>query len=151
MAALPWLAAPRGAGSRPRGSLRLTHLRGSKTASRQARVAKPHLDFDDAIAAYPRARRQCQTSKNELKMSNLQPLRGEGDLAVGGEARGVKVDAERMPSLGGGQDEHGSLNLKHVDLCNERIWISPSGKHRDVGYAAIKEVQASEAHGCVSR
>ena len=81
------------AAPRPRGGLGLPHLGGGEGAFRQTRVAEPDLDFDDAVAPDARAHGKRQTTEDELEMRNLQPLRRQGDLAVGGEASRVEMDA----------------------------------------------------------
>ena len=81
------------AAPRPRSDLGLPHLRGGEGALRQPRVAEPHLDFDDAVAADARAHGKGQTAEEELQMRNLQPLRCQGYLAVGSEASRAEMDA----------------------------------------------------------
>lgn len=107
---------PRRADPRPRGGLSLPHLRGGEGALRQTWVAEPHFDFDDAVTPDARTHSQRQATEDELEMCNLQPLRRQGDLAVGGEASRLEMDADCELGVGGGDDENGSLNLKHENL-----------------------------------
>jgi hypothetical protein len=116
---------PRRAIPRPRGGLGLPHLRGGKRAPRQTRVAEPHFDFDDSVAPDARAHGQRQTAEDELKMRHLQPLRRQGDLAIGGEASRLEMDADCELGVGGGDDENGSLNLKHENLFSMNVFGSP--------------------------
>ena len=81
------------AAPRPRSGLGLPHLRGGEGALRETRVAEPHLDFNDPVAPDTRAHGQRQTAKYKLEMRNLQPLRRQGDLAVGGKASRLEMDA----------------------------------------------------------
>ena len=113
------------AAPRPRGGFGLPHLGGGEGAFRPTRVAEPDLDFDDAVAPDARAHGKRQTREDELEMRNLQPLRRKGDLAIGGEAGRVEMDAHCQLGVGGGDDENGSLNLKHGDLFSMNAFGSP--------------------------
>jgi hypothetical protein len=99
---------PRRAGPRPRGGLGLLHLRGGKRVPRQTLVAEPHFDFDDAIPPDARAHGQRQTTEDELEMRDLQALRRQGDLAIGGEASRLEMDAHCALGVGGGDNENGA-------------------------------------------
>ena len=59
--------------------------------------------------------------EDELEIRDLQPFRRHRDLAVGREPSGLEMDAESQPGLGGGDDENGSLNAKHVNLSSMNV------------------------------
>jgi hypothetical protein len=116
---------PRPTSARPRDGLGLAHLRGGEGAPRQTRVAKPHFDFDYAVAPDARAHGKRQTTEDELEMRDLQSLCRQGDLAIGGKASRLEMDADCELGVGGGNDENGSLNLKHGDLFSMNVFRSP--------------------------
>jgi hypothetical protein len=57
-------------------------------------------------------------------MRDPQALRRQG-VAIGGEARRVEMDADCALGIGGGDDENGSLNLKHENLFLMNAFGSP--------------------------
>jgi hypothetical protein len=126
----------------PGGGLGLPHLLGGEGALRQTRVAEPHLDFDDAVPPDARAHGQRQTTEDELEMRDLQALRRQGDLAISGEASRLEMDADCELGVGGGDDENGSLNLKHGNLFSTNAFGSPArGGARAGLIEAVEEVQ----------
>jgi hypothetical protein len=135
--AVAWRAKPRtGCG------LSLPHLIGSEGALRQARVAEADLNFDHAVATNARTHGKRQATEGELEIRDLQPLRSDGDLAIGGEPRGLEIGPESDLRLGGGDDENGSLNAKHfanlssmnVPRLRRRTWVQAefSSNRRDL-------------------
>ncbi|MGI8839537.1 MAG: hypothetical protein ACR2F8_01930 [Caulobacteraceae bacterium] len=99
---------------RPGRQAGLTHLGGGEDTGRQARIAKAHLDFDDAVAPHPRADGERRLAEYELEVGDLQPLGRQGDLAIGGQRRRPKLSPDRLAGLFGGDDEAGRLNSEYV-------------------------------------
>ena len=84
----------------PVGGISFAHLRCREDALRQARVADFHLNFDDAVATDARAHGKRQVAKNELEIRDLKTLRGQGDLAVGGESGSLEMDSKSQVGVG---------------------------------------------------
>jgi hypothetical protein len=118
-----WRAKPRTG----RG-LSLPHLIGGEGAFRQARVAKADLNFDDAVATNARTHGKRQAMEGELEIGDLQSFRSYGDLSVGSEPRGLELGPESRLGLGGGDDENGSLNAKHLNLSSMNVPNSAADK-----------------------
>jgi hypothetical protein len=135
-----WRAKPRTG----RG-LSLPHLIGSEGALRQAWVAETDLNFDDSVATNARTRGKRQAMEDELEIRDLQPFRSDGDLSVGSEPRGLEIGPESGLGLGGGDDENGSLNAKHLNLSSMNV---PKLRRRQSGlsFQAIEEIWSSDAH-----
>jgi hypothetical protein len=135
-----WRAKPR-----PGRGLSLPHLIGGESALRQTRVAKADLNFDDAVATNARAYGKRQAMEGELEIGDLQSFRSYGDLSVGSEPRGLEIGPESGLGLGGGDDENGSLNAKHLNLSSMNV---PKLRRRQGGlsFQAIEEIWSSEAH-----
>ena len=135
--AVAWRAKPRTG----RG-LSLPHLIGSEGALRQARVAKADLNFDDAVATNARTYGKRQAMEDELEIRDLQPFRSDGDLAIGSEPRGLEIGPESDLGLGGGDDENGSLNAKHLNLSSMNVpkLRRRTGSRRS--FQAIEEIWA---------
>jgi hypothetical protein len=130
---------------RPGRDLSLPHLIGGEGALRQARVAKADLNFDDAVATNARAYGKRQAMEDELEIGDLQPFRRHRDLSVGSEPRGLKIGPESGLGVGGGDDENGSLNAKHLNLSSMNV---PELRRRQGGlsFQAIEEIWSSDAH-----
>jgi hypothetical protein len=106
----------------------LPHLIGGEGALWQARVAKADLNFDDAVTTNARAYGKRQAMEDELEIRDLQPFRSDGDLSVGSEPRGLEIGPESGLGLGGGDDENGSLNAKHLNLSSMNVPKLTAGK-----------------------
>ena len=91
------------------GGLRLAHLRGGEDALRETRVAEADLDLNNAVPPDARAHGERQLAEDELEMRDLQPLRRQSDLAVGGEGSRLEMGAEGRLGFGGRYDEDGRL------------------------------------------
>ena len=139
---MAWRAKPRTG----RG-LSLPHLIGGEGALRQARIAEADLNFDDAVATNARTHGKRQAMEDELEIRDLQSLRSDGDLAIGGEPRGLEIGAESDLGLGGGDDENGSLNAKHFEpLFDERAKTPPPDMVSRRSFQAFEEIWSSDAH-----
>jgi hypothetical protein len=115
------------------------HLIGGERAFRQARVAKADLTLDDAVATNARTYGKRQAMEDELEIRDLQSFRRHSDLAVGSEPRGLEIGPESGLGLGGGDDENGSLNAKHLNLSSMNV---PKLRRRQGGlsFQAIEEI-----------
>ena len=102
----------------------LPDLRGGEGAGRESRIAETNLDFDDAVSPHPRAHGERQLEEGELEMGDLQSLRRDGDLAIGGKACRTETMAKGLLDFGGGNDQDRSLNLEHDDLFQMNV-LSP--------------------------
>jgi Domain of unknown function(DUF2779) len=57
-----------------------------------------------------------QFAEGELEIGDLQAFRRDRDLAVGGKPGVLEMIAKSQLGVGGGNDENGSLNAKHLNL-----------------------------------
>jgi hypothetical protein len=64
-----------------------------------------------------------------LEMRNLQSLRRDGNLAIGGKTGPADPVAEGLSGLESGNDENRGLNAEHRDLFDERARLGPSGQN----------------------
>ena len=132
------------AAPRPRAGFGLPHLRGGEGAFRPTPVAEPDLDFDDAVAPDARAHGKRQATEDELEMRNLQPLRRKGDLAIGGEAGRVEMDAHCQLGVGGGAMRMGAMRIRTRTSLNASI--SPPREYvRARGEALIEKRSSCSA------
>ena len=53
--------------------------------------------------------------EDKLEIRDLQPLRRDRDLAIGGDPRVLEICPESDLGLGSRNDADGSLNAKHVN------------------------------------
>lgn len=112
--------------ARASGGNGLADLRGRERARRQSGIAEADFDLDDAVPPHSRADGERQLEESELEMRDLQALRRDGDLAIGGETRPAEPPTEGLSCISSGNNEHRSLNSEHADLFNELAHISPS-------------------------
>ena len=81
------------------GGLGLPHLRQGEGAFRQAWVTEADLDFGDAVSPDARTNGERQLAEDELEISDLQPFRRQGDLAMGCQGGRPQLGSESLPGF----------------------------------------------------
>jgi hypothetical protein len=91
-------------------------------------ITDTKADFDKAIAPDARAHGQRDARVDDLEMRHFDTLAAPGDFAPRRQSGRAKLNAERSTSLGGRNNDNGSLNLEHRNLLKGQTKVRPSGR-----------------------
>jgi len=114
-------------------SLRLAQLGRRNHTRRLPRITDTKADFDKAIAADARAHGERDARVDDLEIRHFDTLAAAGNFTPGRESSRAKLDPERSTSLGGWNNDDGSLNLEHRNILKEQTEVRQSGQIPAVG------------------